>query len=106
MGSDAVCARHVSDQGDCLQDALRSGQRRVCGLRRILHRHPIAARRTVPPLAIVMPGWKSDAMTRAHSQSFAKRTWLSSAFRTKCFGVRGVFAPLLLLRRLRVVLPM
>ncbi|PYJ34725.1 MAG: hypothetical protein DME79_03710, partial [Verrucomicrobia bacterium] len=72
----------------------------------ILHRHPIAARRIISALAIVMPGWKSDAMTRAHSQSFAKRTWLSSAFRTKCFGVRGVFAPLLLLRRLRVVLPM
>ena len=53
-----------------------------------------------------MPGWKSDARTRAHSQSFAKRTRLSSEFRTKCFGVRGVFAPLLLLRRIRVALPM
>src|SRR5436309_4303457 len=74
MGRDAVRTRHVSDQSDCLQDAVRSGERRIRGLRRILHRHPIAARRIISALAIVMPGWKSDAMTRAHSQSCAKRT--------------------------------
>src|SRR6266542_3397975 len=49
MGSDAVFARHISDQSDRLQNALRSGQRRVRGFRRILHRHPIAPRRIVPP---------------------------------------------------------
>src|SRR5215472_9852288 len=53
MGRDPVRARHVSDQSDRLQNALRSRQRRVRGLRRILHRHPIAARRIVPALAAV-----------------------------------------------------
>jgi chlorite dismutase len=32
-GCNAVCARHISDQGDRLQNAFRSGERRVCGFR-------------------------------------------------------------------------
>src|ERR1700745_2462274 len=54
MGGDAVCARHVPDQGDRLQNAFRCGERRVRRLRRVLHRHSIATRRTVPPLAVVV----------------------------------------------------
>src|SRR4029453_18663666 len=45
---------HISDQGDRLQNAFRSGKRRVCGLRRILHRHSVAARRIVPPIATLV----------------------------------------------------
>ena len=38
---------------------------------------------------------KSDAGTRAHSQSFAKCNIVLSGFARSAFGVRGVFAPLL-----------
>src|SRR5207302_11426210 len=55
MGRDAPCTRHVSDQSHRLQNALRPGQRRVRGLRRVLHRHPIAARRIISALATVVP---------------------------------------------------
>src|SRR5882724_1324968 len=51
MGCDSVRARHISDQGDRLRNAFRSGERRVCRLRRILHRHSVAARRIVPTIA-------------------------------------------------------
>src|SRR5205814_1681514 len=47
--------RHVSDQSHRLQNALRPGQRRVRGLRRVLHRYPIAARRIISALATVVP---------------------------------------------------
>src|SRR5215467_9209603 len=53
MGRDALCARHVSDQSHRLQNALRPGQRRIRRLRRVLHRHPIAARRIIPAFAAV-----------------------------------------------------
>src|SRR6266487_7097886 len=53
MGRDAVRARYFSDQGDRLQNALRSGERRVRRLRRILYRHPIAARRIISAIGIV-----------------------------------------------------
>src|SRR5262245_10972976 len=55
MGRDALRARHVSDQSDCLQNAVRSGQRRVRQLRRILRGRSITARRIVPPLTTVTP---------------------------------------------------
>src|SRR4029077_13392679 len=54
MGRDSFRARHVSDQSHRLQNAVRPGQRRVCRLRRILHRHSITSRRIVPALATVI----------------------------------------------------
>ena len=54
MGRDAFRARHIPDQSDRLPDAFRSGQRRVRGLRRILHRAATAARRVVPSAPALM----------------------------------------------------
>src|SRR5947207_4336279 len=51
MGRDVVCSRHISNQGDRLQNAVRSCERRICGLRRVLYRHSIASRRIVPAIA-------------------------------------------------------
>src|SRR5438094_712682 len=62
MGRDSVCARYVPDQGDRLQNAFRSGQCRVRGLRRILHRYSTASRRIIPALAALTP-------TRAHDRA-------------------------------------
>ncbi len=60
--------RHISDQSDRLQNAFRSGQRRVRGFRRILHRHPIASRRIVPPLAALAFN-RARAHDRARNRS-------------------------------------
>ncbi len=60
--------RHISDQSDRLQNAFRSGQRRVRGFRRSLHRHPIASRRIVPPLAALAFN-RARAHDRARNRS-------------------------------------
>src|SRR5947209_15095128 len=68
MGRDAFRARHVSDQIDRLSDALRSSERRVRGLRRILRFYSTAARRIVPALAALkaVRGWVAE-WSNAHA---------------------------------------
>src|SRR5947209_7795132 len=68
MGRDAFRARHISDQIDRLSDALRSSERRVRGLRRILRFYSTAARRIVPALAALkaVRGWVAE-WSNAHA---------------------------------------
>src|SRR5437016_5854157 len=75
MGRDALCTRHVSDQSHRLQNALRPGQRRVRGLRRVLHRHPITARRVIPALAALTP---ARARNRLHSSTSTSKSTITS----------------------------
>src|ERR1041385_1974543 len=74
MGRKLVFARHVSDQSDRLQNAFRSGEHRIRGLRRILHRHSIALGRIVPPLAAL-------AFSRAHVHDRARNRAKPSTIR-------------------------
>ena len=59
--------RYFSDKSDRVPNALRSRQRAVRGFRRILHRHPTAARRTVPPATTlyVAPSISCDGHSRS-----------------------------------------
>ena len=67
--------------------------------RHLHHSQHCPERAVVAPLNVSALRWvarhKSDARTRAHSQSFAKWIIALSYLARSAFGVRGVFAPLL-----------
>jgi chlorite dismutase len=86
MGSDTVCTRYVSDQSDRLQNAFRSGERRVRGFRRILYRYPITARRIVPPLPTLTSARKAvrkrPALQSTSCEMLKRRRSVSRSFRS------------------------